>query len=83
MANGERCKTCRKNETEHEVSPDETCGLFESEVTHKQDCPILECNGDCDATIAERVWHAKCIEKRSRFAWFMSGPNLVWVDIGT
>lgn len=59
MANDERCIHCGRNETYHEFhdcfKEDGTpCPGFESEITHKDACPVLDCNGDCDATIAKQ-----------------------------
>lgn len=57
MANGELCRYCRKQETEHvlgEAFLEENgtpCPEFVSEVEHKENCPILGCDGNCDATI--------------------------------
>ena len=83
MANGELCRKCQKQETDHELYPEETCETFISEVRHKRNCPVLDCHGDCDAAIAERAWRAQCLENRARNAWFMSGPNGVRLDIGS
>ena len=60
MANGEPCRHCGKNETQHE-DPEwmqETCEQgFESSIEHHPDCvgavigQDLMCDGDCSATI--------------------------------
>ncbi len=83
MANGELCKTCRCQETTHELEPKFTCSSFESEVEHQEDCPILDCNGDCASTIQAEDWKAQCAQRRLSHVWFMSGPDLVVLDINT
>jgi hypothetical protein len=83
MANGELCIHCGKQETEHELEPEKTCGSFVSEVTHEADCPIIGCYGDCAATLKQLEWEAICAHNRLSCAWFMDGPNLVLLDIGS
>lgn len=57
MANGERCRHCGQQESEHDFVDRKICTLgFESEFEHKPECPVLGCDGDCEKTIkaAER-----------------------------
>lgn len=59
MANGERCKKCGYQESAHNlgeavVAPGIFCEHFESEVEHLEDCPTIDCDGDCEVFI-ERI----------------------------
>ncbi len=56
MANGEVCKHCGFQESSHALGDallktGEPCPKFVSEVEHKENCPVLGCNGNCDETI--------------------------------
>lgn len=51
MANGERCKHCGWQETDHNLQINGACKRFRSEVRHKPSCPVLGCDGNCDETI--------------------------------
>jgi hypothetical protein len=82
MANGELCKICRHQETDHQYS-DNTCDLFVSEVRHLGDCPIIDCDGDCEACIAQAEEEAVRSANRLNHTWFLDGPNLVMMDIGS
>lgn len=54
MANGERCRHCGQQESDHEFPDEKTCSLgFKSEFEHKSRCPVLGCDGDCAQTIRE------------------------------
>ena len=53
MANGECCRKCGFQESTHNCEPELTCGSFISEVKHKKDCPVIECNGNCEEAIAQ------------------------------
>jgi len=83
MANGELCKICSEQETEHELEAATTCRSFVSEVTHDPDCPVLGCNSDCAATVKRRDWEATCAQNRMSQVWFLSGRQLVVLDIGS
>ena len=66
MANGERCRHCGQQETDHEYPDEKTCSLgFESEFKHKPNCPVIGCNGDCSLAIRE----AKRAEELQRAEW--------------
>lgn len=82
MENGELCTTCRHQETDHQYS-DSACDKFISEVTHHDDCPVIDCNGNCEARIAQAEEEAVRGANRLNHVWFLSGPNLVMMDIGT
>ena len=83
MANGELCRKCGSDQTTHERDPEFTCDSFESEFDHAEGCPILDCNGDCAATIEAEDWKAQCVQRRLSHVWFMSGSNLLVLDINT
>lgn len=83
MANGELCKTCGCQETTHSLDPAFTCERFESEVEHQDECPILDCYGDCAATIEAADWSAECAQRRLSHVWFLDGPNVIILDINT
>ncbi len=86
MANGELCRICGEQETPHLIrrySSGNTCVEFISEIDHDKRCPVLECNGNCAESIAASAWNAKCAERRMSHAWFMQGPNLIVMDIGS
>lgn len=83
MANGELCKKCGCQETTHELEPKITCTAFESEVEHDKDCPILDCNGNCKATIKRRDWEGYCAEQRASNVWVMRNGVLYRIDTGT
>ena len=83
MANGERCKHCGKQETEH-AHPElgvETCGNFETSAEHHPDCPgavfgaTIMCDGDCEATIAaaenEAAYYARCVDPSALYFFIM------------
>lgn len=66
MANGERCRYCGQQETNHEFPDQNTCSLgFESEVRHEPECQILGCDGNCSQTIRE----AKRAEEIQQAEW--------------
>lgn len=86
MANGELCKHCGDQETPHihrQYAVESTCDTFESETPHHKDCPVLDCNGDCKATIRRADFAAKVEENRLTQVWRMDGPNLIIMDIGS
>lgn len=66
MANGELCRHCGQQETDHESPDEKICPLgFVSEVVHDPTCPILDCNGNCSETIRS----AKRTEEQQRAQW--------------
>lgn len=88
MANGERCIHCREQETQHEHSEpwasQLACDRFESEVSHHEDCPVLDCNGDCEATIARAHHEADLAYRRASFRNFVAfDGSIIQVDVGT
>lgn len=86
MANGELCKHCGDQETPHtdrEYSDRRTCFNFVSEFTHHEDCPVLDCNGDCAATIKHQRWLGTIAEHRMSHAWTLHHGRLIIVDIGS
>ena len=59
MANGELCKHCGRQETDHilgkaQKENGKKCRRFVSEFKHKRTCPVLDCSGDCDARIRQQ-----------------------------
>ena len=69
MANGERCRKCGFQETSHDLEPERTCGHFVSEVAHKKECPVINCSGNCEETIAqaEKASQEKFCEQERKF----------------
>lgn len=60
MANGEVCKYCGYQETDHDLGRAKLegghlCRGFVSTVKHKRGCPVLGCDGNCTAMIASRI----------------------------
>ena len=54
MANGERCRHCGRQETDHEYLEGGTCIKgFASEFRHRKGCPVIDCDGDCKSAIAK------------------------------
>jgi hypothetical protein len=58
MANGELCKHCGYQEADHDLKKarkenGKRCYRFESEFRHKRNCPVLDCDGDCEKRIRE------------------------------
>lgn len=86
MANGETCKHCGYQETTHilgtAVTEDGTrCFEFESTFLHKQDCPVLDCNGNCDERIAVEKWQEELRIGASVIVMLLpSGGMLIWGD---
>ncbi len=87
MANGELCKHCGDQETPHthrEYSDRRTCFNFVSEFTHHEDCPVLDCNGDCAATIKHQDWLAAVDKSRAgRLGVILPNLDIMFVDIGS
>ena len=83
MANSEACRHCGEYETVHELEPEDTCGEFESEVEHLDNCPVIGCNGDCLETIQERDWRAKVYANWISNSWFMHRGQVHFVDLGS
>jgi hypothetical protein len=56
LANSEICKYCGWQETAHDLGHAKLengreCLGFVSTFKHKRGCPVLDCNGNCAATI--------------------------------
>ncbi len=87
MANGELCRHCGAQETDHKYGYRENCGDFDSVVVHNENCPILDCNGDCEKTIAadiaKREELARSQEKGRENQLMPLGGWLVIVDVGS
>ncbi len=83
MANSELCKTCSFQETVHELEPGKTCDEFISEFSHFEDCPVIGCGGDCKEFIASEARARERATRRLSQVWFLSGSDLVLMDIGT
>ena len=82
MANGELCRHCGFQETDH-IYYDDTCNKFETEFDHHEDCPELGCDGICEETIRKKRWAAICEGHSKRYAWTLVGPRLVLIDMGS
>lgn len=60
MANGESCKHCGYQETDHDLklafkSSGKRCYRFVSVVRHKRGCPIIDCDGrSCEKMIRQQ-----------------------------
>jgi hypothetical protein len=95
MANGELCRVCGYQETEHdhpeyvsEHAKKKPCGHFRSEIKHWKRCPVIDCNGDCRSTIQRtakrRAWAAECAENRVRNSWYIGRDGRVhMIDLGS
>lgn len=82
MANSERCKKCQFQETTHVFEPERTCNQFESEFTHLEGCPVIDCPGDCEAFMNQQAEATERQAERMSRVWFLNGPNIVMLDIG-
>jgi len=88
MANGEPCVHCGCQETTHEhpeyAAPGVfVCPTFESVVRHHEDCPVLDCNGDCKQTIRRRDWRGELEAHRARHVLIKTRRGFAVVDIGS
>jgi hypothetical protein len=71
MANCEECKHCGYQETAHEphiaraIRPNgKRCYNFVSTFKHKRGCPVLDCNGNCAATITRAKFELEAAHHR-------------------
>ena len=88
MANGDLCINCDLQETAHkypEYAPEgmKPCGSFQSPVQHHEDCPVLDCNGECEKTLAEGALEAQRARQRLANSWFFDRRtgNIIFVDL--
>jgi|GEM_PF-1799798 len=88
MANGDECIHCGLQETVHKYphyarEGEVPCGTFTSPVEHHKDCPVVDCNGDCEETLAQQKFEADAAQNKLRNSWFISRETgkLVQVDL--
>jgi hypothetical protein len=85
MANGEVCKHCNYQETDHNLGKaraenDEPCTDFESTFEHKPECSVLGCNGNCDAMIARQRREEETAGFGGCIVLITPGFTLYWGD---
>jgi hypothetical protein len=86
MANSELCKHCGYQETPHDLGTavlenGRRCTGFVSTVAHKSECPILDCNGNCDQRIAlQRRQEEPALGASVLIMVLPKGGLLIWGD---